>query len=189
MSLISVNRPQRVTSQFLGVPSISTINSSTSSRWSRYFSRRCSLQMSAVCFCRFLVPNPSSAPNRNGSASRRQFRIIRHSEIWPICRHWGTSPTLDPDEFRPLRTMYRHGRSASTQAVYAKALPLARTPEYDSSEKSNHSILNERHLSPLGGQLRHTRYSRRTVQSIVTRCARSAGIKKRVFPHLLRHSI
>src|SRR5258708_37310076 len=36
---------------------------------------------------------------------------------------------------------------------------------------------------------RHTRYSRHTVQSIVTRCARSAGIKKRVFPHLLRHSI
>src|SRR5260221_3651282 len=36
---------------------------------------------------------------------------------------------------------------------------------------------------------RHPRYSRRTVQSIVTRCARSAGIKKRVFPHLLRHSI
>jgi integrase/recombinase XerD len=36
---------------------------------------------------------------------------------------------------------------------------------------------------------RHTRYSTRTVQSIVTRCARGAGIKKRVFPHLLRHSI
>jgi hypothetical protein len=35
--------------------------------------------------------NPSSAPNRNGSASRRQFRIIRHSEIWPICRHWDTA--------------------------------------------------------------------------------------------------
>src|SRR4029077_2086992 len=34
------------------------MNSSTSPRWSRYFSRRCCLQMSAVCFCRFLVPNP-----------------------------------------------------------------------------------------------------------------------------------
>src|SRR5260370_17146171 len=34
------------------------VNSSTSPRWSRYFSRRCCLQMSAVCFCRFLVPNP-----------------------------------------------------------------------------------------------------------------------------------
>jgi Phage integrase family len=35
----------------------------------------------------------------------------------------------------------------------------------------------------------HTRYSTRTVQSIVTTCARTAGIKKRVYPHLLRHSI
>ena len=36
---------------------------------------------------------------------------------------------------------------------------------------------------------RHARYSTRTVQSIVTACARTAGIKKRVYPHLLRHSI
>jgi hypothetical protein len=36
---------------------------------------------------------------------------------------------------------------------------------------------------------RQTRYSTRTVQSIVTNCARTAGIKKRVYPHLLRHSI
>jgi len=27
------------------------------------------------------------------------------------------------------------------------------------------------------------------VQSIVTNCARAAGIQKRVYPHLLRHSI
>jgi integrase/recombinase XerD len=36
---------------------------------------------------------------------------------------------------------------------------------------------------------RQTRYSTRTVQSIVTTSARTAGIKKRVYPHLLRHSI
>ena len=36
---------------------------------------------------------------------------------------------------------------------------------------------------------RQTRYSTRTVQSIVTTCARTAGIKKRVYQHLLRHSI
>jgi hypothetical protein len=36
---------------------------------------------------------------------------------------------------------------------------------------------------------RQTRYSTRTVQSIVTTCARTAGIKKRVYPYLLRHSI
>jgi hypothetical protein len=37
MSLMSVNRSQRVTSQLLRSPSNSTINSSTSPRWSRYF--------------------------------------------------------------------------------------------------------------------------------------------------------
>ncbi len=36
---------------------------------------------------------------------------------------------------------------------------------------------------------RHTRYSTRTVQAIVTACARTAGNQKRVYPHLLCHSI
>jgi len=36
---------------------------------------------------------------------------------------------------------------------------------------------------------RHTRYAVRTVQTLVQRCARAAGITKRVHPHLLRHSI
>ena len=39
-------------------PSISTINSSTNPSLSGYFSRRCCLQMSAVCLCRCLVPRP-----------------------------------------------------------------------------------------------------------------------------------
>jgi len=36
---------------------------------------------------------------------------------------------------------------------------------------------------------RHTRYAVRTVQALVAACAREAGIAKRVYPHLLRHSI
>jgi integrase/recombinase XerD len=36
---------------------------------------------------------------------------------------------------------------------------------------------------------RHTHYSVRTVQSVVKECARTAGITKRVYPHLLRHSV
>jgi integrase/recombinase XerD len=36
---------------------------------------------------------------------------------------------------------------------------------------------------------RHTLYSVRTVQAVVERFARQAGIAKRVYPHLLRHSI
>jgi hypothetical protein len=36
---------------------------------------------------------------------------------------------------------------------------------------------------------RHTLYSARTLQAMVKRFARQAGIAKRVYPHLLRHSI
>jgi integrase/recombinase XerD len=36
---------------------------------------------------------------------------------------------------------------------------------------------------------RHDRYSVRTMQSIVQASAREAGIEKRVYPHLLRHSV
>jgi integrase/recombinase XerD len=36
---------------------------------------------------------------------------------------------------------------------------------------------------------RHTRYSVRTVQSVIKACALAAGITKRVYPHLLRHSV
>jgi hypothetical protein len=51
--------PQPVRSQFWGGPSISTISSSTKPSLSGYFCRRCCLQSSAVCFCRFLVPRPT----------------------------------------------------------------------------------------------------------------------------------
>ena len=36
---------------------------------------------------------------------------------------------------------------------------------------------------------RHTRYAVRTVQTMVQRCARAAGVTRGVHPHLLRHSI
>lgn len=36
---------------------------------------------------------------------------------------------------------------------------------------------------------RHTRYAVRTVQAVVKKYAHEAGITKRVYPHLLRHSI
>lgn len=36
---------------------------------------------------------------------------------------------------------------------------------------------------------RHTRYAVRMAQTMVQRCARAAGITRRVHPHLLRHSI
>lgn len=49
--------------------------------------------------------------------------------------------------------------------------------------------LQGRHRGFLFESNRHTRYATRTVQAIITACARTAGIKKRVYPHLLRHSI
>ena len=75
MSLISVNWPHRVTSQFLGWPSTSMINSSTSPSLSGYFSRRCCLQMSAVCFWRFLVPSPIG--DSSGSASSPRIKCSK----------------------------------------------------------------------------------------------------------------
>src|SRR5208282_5203550 len=94
MSLMSVNWPQRVTSQFLGAPSISTMNSSTNPSLSRYFSRRCCLQMSAVCFWRFLVPKPIAIIKlykdpRVGqvlwSSDQKTLSVTRCNPIFPTC--------------------------------------------------------------------------------------------------------
>jgi integrase/recombinase XerD len=49
--------------------------------------------------------------------------------------------------------------------------------------------LQGRHTGFLFESNRHTRYSTRTVQSIITGCASAAGIEKRISPHLLRHPI
>jgi len=49
--------------------------------------------------------------------------------------------------------------------------------------------LNGRRQGYLFETNRHDRYSVRTVQSVVKTAAQEAGIAKRVYPHLLRHSI
>lgn len=49
--------------------------------------------------------------------------------------------------------------------------------------------LRDRRRGYLFENNRHTRYAVRTVQTIVKRCAANAGITKRVYPHLLRHSV
>src|SRR5215472_16735067 len=49
--------------------------------------------------------------------------------------------------------------------------------------------LNGREQSFLFESNRHTRYSPRMVQSLLKSCAENAGIAKRVYPHLLRHSV
>jgi integrase/recombinase XerD len=49
--------------------------------------------------------------------------------------------------------------------------------------------LNGRRSGYLFESNRHTRYSPRTIQDIVKEVAGQAGITKRVYPHLLRHSV
>ena len=49
--------------------------------------------------------------------------------------------------------------------------------------------LNGRRCGYLFETNRNDRYSVRTVQSVVKSEAREAGIDKRVYPHILRHSI
>ena len=49
--------------------------------------------------------------------------------------------------------------------------------------------LQTRRRGPLFESNRHRRYAARSVQAMVRRCALRAGIVKRVYPHLLRHSI
>ena len=52
-----------------------------------------------------------------------------------------------------------------------------------------HTHLQNRRQGWLFESNRHRRYAVRSVQAMVKRCALAAGIAKRVYPHLLRHSI
>jgi hypothetical protein len=54
--LTSVKLPHALISLFLPKPSTSEMYCSTSADWRLYFSRRCCLRTSAVCFWRFFVP-------------------------------------------------------------------------------------------------------------------------------------
>lgn len=73
--------------------------------------------------------------------------------------------------------------------VYAKRGADRYVPVLPALADELRTHLQRRQTGFLFESNRHTRYSTRTVQSIMTWCARAAGIKKRAFPHLLRHSI
>jgi integrase/recombinase XerD len=51
------------------------------------------------------------------------------------------------------------------------------------------TCLRERRQGYLFETIRHTRYSSRRIQQLVQETAALAGITKRVYPHLLRHSV
>jgi integrase/recombinase XerD len=83
---------------------------------------------------------------------------------------------LDDD---PPQIRLRHAKRQSTRFV----------PILPGLAQEIRTHLNGRRTGYLFESNRHTRYSPRTLQDIVKEAAQAAGITKRVYPHLLRHSI
>jgi len=73
--------------------------------------------------------------------------------------------------------------------VHAKAGSTRYVPILPSLAQELRTHLQARRRGYLFESNRHTLYAVRTVQTMVAVCAREAGITKRVYPHLLRHSI
>jgi integrase/recombinase XerD len=83
---------------------------------------------------------------------------------------------LDDD---PPQIRIRHAKRQSTRFV----------PILPGLAQDIRTHLNGRRSGSLFESNRHTRYSPRTIQDIIKETAQAAGITKRVYPHLLRHSI
>lgn len=82
-------------------------------------------------------------------------------------------------ESDPPQIHLTHGKGQSSR--YVPILPSL------AQELQTH--LQGRRQGYLFESNRHTRYSKRMVQAMLKESARRAGITKRVYPHLLRHSI
>lgn len=73
--------------------------------------------------------------------------------------------------------------------VHAKGGASRYVPLLPSLAQELRTHLQARRRGYLFESNRHTHYAVRTVQTMVAACAREADIAKRVYPHLLRHSI
>jgi integrase/recombinase XerD len=95
------------------------------------------------------------------------------------------------DEFVHIRVedLLLEGNPPQLRIIHAKRGADRYVPILPALADELRTHLQGRHTGFLFESNRHTRYSTRTVQAIVTACARTAGIQKRVYPHLLRHSI
>lgn len=95
------------------------------------------------------------------------------------------------DEFVHLRVEDVHFGSAPPQVhlTHAKGQVSRYVPILPSLAQELRTHLHGRRQGYLFESNRHTRYSIRMVQAVVTESARTAGNRKRVYPHLLRHSI
>lgn len=94
-------------------------------------------------------------------------------------------------EFVQLRVEDVHldGDLPQIHIVHAKRQSDRYVPILPSLAQELCTYLNGRRRGYLFESNRHDRYSVRGVQTLVTKCARAAGLDKRVYPHLLRHSI
>jgi integrase/recombinase XerD len=81
------------------------------------------------------------------------------------------------------------GDSPQIHITYAKRQADRYVPILPALAQELRTHLQQRQHGYLFESNRHTRYAVRTVQAIVADCARTAGINKRVSPHLLRHSV
>jgi len=95
------------------------------------------------------------------------------------------------DEFIHILVEDLHLDDAPPQIhlIHAKRQSTRYVPLLPSLAQEIRTHLGTRRTGYLFESNRHTLYSARAVQDIITEAAKAAGIVKRVYPHLLRHSI
>ncbi len=95
------------------------------------------------------------------------------------------------DEFVHIRVEHLHldGDPSQIYLSHCKKESNRYVPVLPALAQELRTHLNGRRSGYLFETNRNNRYSVRTVQSVVKAEAREAGIEKRVYPHLLRHSI
>jgi integrase/recombinase XerD len=95
------------------------------------------------------------------------------------------------EEFISIRIedLFLHDSPAQIHITQAKRQSTRYVPLLRSLAQELQTHLNGRKTGYLFESNRHDRYSARAIQDIVKEAAKAAGITKRVYPHLLRHSI
>jgi integrase/recombinase XerD len=94
-------------------------------------------------------------------------------------------------EFVHLRVedLFLNGDPPQIHITHAKGNADRYVPVLPALAQELHAHLENRRRGWLFESNRQQRYAVRSVQAMVRRCALRAGIGKRVYPHLLRHSI